>query len=171
MRFTRHLLVDFRCCVGKAALMHSESCPLLPFRIPLTSTRFLNYACNFKGRVPNQGGLSTQWKIELSGCVEPLLLRYPGTAQSFSKRQTLWYQTSTDLSVIVSLGCPNTEFLFPLLFCLFICMLWSTVTLTYVCQNCHFLNHFCLFGYFKLVFHQHLILRRVSAFFFLSLDS
>lgn len=116
MRFTRHLLVDFRCCVWKAALMHSKSCPLLPFRIPLTSTRFLNYACHFKGRVPNQGGLSTQWKIELSGCVEPLLLRYPGTAQSFSKRQPLWYQTSTDLSVIVSLGCPNTEFLFPLLF-------------------------------------------------------
>lgn len=169
MRFTRHLLVDFRCCVWKAALMHSKSCPHLPFRIPLTSTRFLNYACNFKGRVSNQGGLSTQWKIKLSGCVEPLLLRYPGTAQSFNKRQPLCYQTSTDLSVIASLGCPNTEFLFSLLFCMFICILWSTVTLRYVCQNCHFLNHhFCLFGYFKFIFHQHLTLRRVSAFFPLS---
>lgn len=166
MRFTRYLLVDFRCCVWKAALMRSKSCPLLPFRIPLTSTRFLNYACNFKGTVPNQGGLSTQWEIELSRCVEPLLLRYPGPAQSFSKRQPLWYQTSTDLSVVVSLGCPSTEFLFPLLFCLFLCIWWSTVTLRHGCQNCHFLNHhFCLFGYFKFVFHQHLTLRRVSAFF------
>lgn len=75
--------------------------------------------------------------------------------------------TSTDLPAVVSLAHPNVAPLLSLLFCKFMFNLCSMVTLGYLRQNCHFLQHdfYFVFGFFAL---NILTLRRVSASFYVS---
>lgn len=147
MRFTTHVLLNLGSWVRKAALIHNKTTPLPLLGIPPTGT-FWTMPIILKAELQARE-IFPYNERELSGCVQPLLLCYPGTSWNCGKRQSLWYIMSTDSSVISSLAHPNKAFLFSRLFCIFIFNLWSTVTLRYLCQNCHFLNYyFCLFCYF-----------------------
>lgn len=146
--------------------MRNKNCPFLSFRDALTSTCLLTMPIILKVEFQIRRSFHSARQnclVVFHHCYYAILELW-----SFGKR----YLTLTDLSGIFLLGHPKMAFLFPRLFCIFMFNLCPTVILRYLCQNCHFPNdHFCLFGYFKFLFHQCLTLQRVSVSSFLSLGS